>query len=510
MNAFRTTIPVALLLAVASTRAVAQEACKIDEGKPGEVKDARNAIVTREFAGTPDDKKKNFLRAVSLLTRPAEKFKGNMIGRNFFLGRALVNIAMLPDMPPTTRRGDIGYTDSPDGTIDLLVAADSLFDAVEAEQPACRTETTEEQRRKPYADLVNQAVNHYNNREVDSAEAKVNRALMIYPDYRLSYIAYNVLGNVQQTRDDNPGAIKSFRRMADLMKGDTSQIEERANTTILVAQLMTNQGEALEGEAKKAAMQEVVAYLQEFLKEYPNDLRAPSAIARAQILSGDEAAARKLFDEMLANPDKYTDLNLLEAGVGAARAGQNAPAIALFEAGLKKNPYSRDGLFNVAAVYDDMGEFEKLPAILDRLIAVDPENPANYQLWARYWQAKAKALKAPAEGKPEADPAVQAYAAANKSLLEAFTRMQDAPVKVVFTLFSHDGGRHVLAGTLDNLTDQPKSYTLKFEFLDTGGSVLDTREVPVEAVAAKGSKGFRVELLEKVGVVAFRYAPLPK
>jgi hypothetical protein len=76
-------------------------------------------------------------------------------------------------------------------------------------------------------------------------------------------------------------------------------------------------------------------------------------------------------------------------------------AAQLFEAGLKKNPYSRDGLFNLATVYTDtvLGKIEQIPAVLKRLNAVDPENPDNAQLGALYWQARARVLRAPAEGK---------------------------------------------------------------------------------------------------------------
>jgi hypothetical protein len=67
----------------------------------------------------------------------------------------------------------------------------------------------------------------------------------------------------------------------------------------------------------------------------------------------------------------------------------------------------------------------------------------------------------------------------------------------------------VLAGSIDNRSDEEKSYTLKFEFMDAAGTVLDTRELSVEGVKGKGSKSFRVELTDKPGVAAFRYAPFP-
>jgi hypothetical protein len=256
-------------------------------------------------------------------------------------------------------------------------------------------------------------------------------------------------------------------------------------------------------------MNEVVAYLQEYLKEFPGDMKAQSAIATAQLKSGDIDAARRLFDEMLANPDKYTDLNLLEAGVGAARAQQNGMAAQLFEAGLKKNPYSRDGLFNLATVYTDstLNKIDAMPDILKRLQDVDPENPDNAQLAALYWQARARATRAAAEGKDLPDPAAVAFKVANDSLLHYYEKMQNAKAKVSFSLFSHDEGRHVLAGSVENRTDEEKNYTLKFEFLDVAGKVIETRDVSVEGVRGKGSKSFRVELTDKPGVAAFRYAP---
>lgn len=511
MSAIRTASFALTLLAAASMPAMAQgDACRIEYGKPGQVKDALKAVETSEVIGKPEDKRKAFVRAVTLLTKEPEKVRVNQVAANMVLGRALIDLAMLPDMPRTVRRGDIGFTIEPDATIDMLASADSLLKSVEAQMPACR-EDTEGWRRGPYSTLVNDAVNAYNAQQIDSADVLVRRSLMIYDNYPVAYFGYNILGNIQQSRDDMPGAIASFRKVAELMKGDTAVVADRKTTVILVAQLMIDEAEKIEGEAKTAAMNEVVTYLQEYLTEFPGDMKAQSAIATAQLKSGDVAAARRLFDEMLSNPDKYTDLNLLEAGVGAARASQNAMAAQLFEAGLKKNPYSRDGLFNLATVYTDsaLNKLEMMPDILKRLNSLDPENPDNSQLAALYWQSKARSLRAPAEGKDLPDPAAVAFKEANDSLLFYYEKYQNAKVKVTFNLFSHDEGRHVLAGAVENRGDEEKSYTLKFEFLDAAGTVVELREVSVEGVRGKGSKSFRVELTDKPGVAAFRYAPFP-
>ena len=241
MSAIRSASLALSLLAAAALPAMAQgDACRIDYGKPGQVKDANKAVETSEVIGKPEDKRKAFVRAVTLLTKEPEKVRSNQVAANLVLGRALIDLAMLPDMPRTVRRGDVGFTQDPDATIDLLASADSLLDGVEAQMPACKEET-EAWRRVPYSALVNDAVNAYNAQQIDSAEVLVRRSLMIYDDYPVAYFGYNILGNIQQSKNDTPGAIVSFRKVADLMKGDTSIVEERKTTVLLVAQLMIDQ-----------------------------------------------------------------------------------------------------------------------------------------------------------------------------------------------------------------------------------------------------------------------------
>jgi hypothetical protein len=144
---------------------------------------------------------------------------------------------------------------------------------------------------------------------------------------------------------------------------------------------------------------------------------------------------------------------------------------------------------------------------LRRLVKLDPENPEVYQVFALNYQGLAKIAKEAATKKPDTSPEAKAYAAVNDSLLLYFKRYQDAPVKVTFNLWSHDGDKHVLAGTVENLTDAEKSYTLKFDFLSATGDVVTSKEASVVSVASKRTKSFRLEV-DGTAVIAFRYAPL--
>jgi tetratricopeptide (TPR) repeat protein len=191
-------------------------------------------------------------------------------------------------------------------------------------------------------------------------------------------------------------------------------------------------------------------------------------------------------------------MQLFEAGVNAARAERSKEAAALFEAGLKKNPFYRDGLFNLAVTYLSSNQLDKLPPILDRLVSVDPNNPENYRVFVNYYQDKVKMEKNTVAKKALSD-----------SVLKYYKLFSEPAAKVTFNLFSHDGAKHTLAGAIENLSPAAKTYTLKVDFLDNTGNSLASQEATVGAVDPKASKPFRITV-EKEGVVAFKYAPIDK
>jgi tetratricopeptide (TPR) repeat protein len=431
------------------------------------------------------------------------------------LGNIYAEFAAMPNNLAPVSRASIGLVADPGGMIDLVVAADSMYDVVEAAQAACRDDT-EAGRRKIYAGLVNEAVNQYNQQQVDSALALAMRGLGVYDGYKLAYIAHNIRGNALQSKDSLDAAIAAFIRMSQLMKGDkkgdsvivdTSLVDERKNTMIGVARLMMRQSEALEGDAKGAKLRVARTYLDEYMNEFPGDEGGKGAIDQAKISAGG-ASADSVFVEMAASPEKYSADRFFEVGVVAARTSRPKEAIALFDAGLKKNPWSRDALFNLSITMQQEQRFTEAETHLRRLVTIDPENPEVYQVFALNFRGLAEIAKKAAEKKPATSPEAKAYAAVNDSLLVYYERFSKAPAKVTFNLWNHDGGKNVLAGTVENLTDAEKSYSLKFEFLDEKGTVISSKTADVTGVASKSTKGFRVEA-EGENVVGFRYLPFP-
>lgn len=482
----------AALPAYAMAQAAAAK-CEIDEGKPKQVKDANTALVTAGLVSKPDEKKKQITKAVSLLTTP--QANANPAGRAWLLGRALVTISSLPDQPVVAPKASLGYAGAnPTETIDIVLAADSAFDVVEQQFPQCESET-EQYRRVPYVGLVNQAVNLYNAKSVDSAVVIANRALVIYPK---SPVAYNIIGNAAQGKEDIPGAVDAFKKMLVAIGTDTAYADDKKQVMMSIGQLLSAAAEGAEG-AKKAdlAKQAADAY-QAYLKEYPNDAGAQSGLARAQLMAGDSASANKIYADMLSNPAQFSDMQLFEAGVNAARSEKHKEAAQLFEAGLEKNPYYRDGLFNVAVTYLQANQLDKLPPIMDRLVQVDPNNPENYRVFVNFYQEKVKTEKN-----------TNAKRALSDSVLKYYKLFSEPAAKVTFNLFSHDGAKHTLAGNIENLGAAAKTYTLKVDFLDKTGNSIATQEATVGAVDPKQSKPFRMTV-EKEGVVAFKYAPVDK
>jgi tetratricopeptide (TPR) repeat protein len=180
-----------------------------------------------------------------------------------------------------------------------------------------------------------------------------------------------------------------------------------------------------------------------------------------------------------------------------ATAGRAADAAKLFEAALAANPYQRDALQNLAASYYGMQQFQSMFPIVQRLVAIDPDNPDAWLLFAYGYQGLAKATKDPKLKKQYTD-----------SLIKYNTKSTELPLKVSFTHFLRDADKVTLNGTIENRSSSPKTYELKVDFLDKGGQVLTTQTTSVGPVAPKEATKFSVNAA-KPGIVGFRYTTTP-
>ena len=497
MNAWRNAAARALvLLATAAFAAQAQESgCEIDLDSPNEVKNAYRTLTLLQIA-RPEDAKRQLQTAMKGLTDRPERIK-NQVGRNMVVGQSLVMWVEKGGAPLVANRGELGYASSPEGQVDVYAAADSAFDAVEQALPACKAET-ENFRRRAWGSLVNQAGELINREQLDSAEALITKAHTIYDQ---SPYGFYYLAGVHQRRENHAATIEALRKALQLATPqlaaeDTNVREVREYATYSIGATLVRQAEAAEGAQKQTLMNEAATSFREYLKEFPqgpNASRAQQGLIAALEGSGDSTAVASMRKDMISNAASYSDLQLLDAGTEAFNAKRYDEAALLLEKSLEKNQYYVQTLYTLATTYGIQSKFDKMLPIARRLVEVAPNSGENLDLLALAFSGVSQASKEARQKRTFADSA-NLYA----------DRAQQLTVKVAFNRFIHDGAKHTLGGTVENLGAAAKTVPVKVEFLDPTGRVVATQETQVQ-VPPKGKAEFSVEV-QQDGVAAFRYA----
>jgi predicted Zn-dependent protease len=450
--------------------------------------------------------------------------KGDEAGRAYVLGGALALWMNQPGVGLTPKRSAIGFTSNPEATIDLPNAIDSLFKIVEATKPGCAYYTAFWRGgQQAYLDLVNGAINALNADKLDSAQYYATQANKLYS---ASPYGTMVLGNIASKKNNNEEAVKYWEEAAAAAANDTSYRDVERQVLGNVANVYLNQArdEKTPKDARVTAAKKAAETYNKLLA-IPGTKGSAQANARqnlqqALLITGDTTAATKSYAELLANPSAYDYQDLLNAAVTAARANKSADAAKLFEGVLQVNPYNRDALFNLAVTYLTLGQNEKVPPIVTRLVAVDPGNPENYLLAARAYVDIAKTRKG------------TAVAAANDTTMTWFNKGSQIPVEVTFTEMTPGEKSLEIAGHVLDRRDKaaaaaagsttttrsgakkaaasakpalaPKAVTLKFEALDKAGAVLGSQSVTTDALQPGKSASFKVSI-PAANAVAYRY-----
>ena len=494
MNGFR---GMSLVLALSGTVAGSAEAqkasCKVNEGGPFQLTSARVYLnKATDRGGKADERPKHLRNSIQVLTENAEKI-GNPVGRHMLLGKTLYYWTREPKMSMTPTRGSLGYTTNPNAPQDILAAIDSSFDYVEAEAPGC-ADSLRVFRRQLGVGLYNAGIKAFQENQLDSASRLVERSLVILPN---SVPAYNVLLNIATRKNDTTAVGVQTRRIMELSAGDTSAAVKKVRQQAMYNFAIYLIGQAESGSSdKQAKYAEARQLLQGYLTEVPGDPNAQQALARIASASGDTTAVTAIYGDMMANPGRFTDIQLFEAASGLAMAKKYEDAAKLYEAGLQSNPYYRDALFNLATVYYERKDYKSMVPIANRLVQVDPSNPDNWRQLAAAYQGLMRDTKDAKLKKAHQD-----------TLIRYLQKSDSMPVKVSFSEFRHAGSKHTLAGMIENRGKKPGNYTLKVEFVDKQGNVVATEQAVVGPVAPNQTVPFSVQT-DRAGIVAFRYAPI--
>lgn len=518
-RSFRHAVPMLGVLAPAlvaiSAPAAAQQAkpaaaptCDVDQNKPASLAQAVFTVTRVQSTTDTAAKHKALREVIGKVSGDAKAAKDNPIGTAFTLAQAYSILAQDVGLANGATRAGLGLSGSE--PVDLLKLVDEQVKIVEAAKPAC-AENVAQLRQFAWLNTMNAALNALNAQKMDSAAFYAQRSLIAYDK---SPLAYYVLSTAAQSKGDLKTAAGYWPQILKATEGDTSQTakELRTSTMYNMAATASQEAETLQGDAQKTRAREAAQAVKTFLDAYPQYPDAPrlqATLARMLTLSGDTQAVSSVYQSMLADPSKHSDLALTQAGVIASQAGKHEDAAKLFAAALDQSRYQRDALNNLAATYMQLKQYEPMLPIAQRLLEVDPANPDNYLFVALAYQGLSSASKNP-----------KVKAALTDSLLKYNKMGNDMPVKVSFTEFTRGDTKSTLVMTVEGVAQTasgaktaagakaaaaaPKSYTLHFEFLDKAGTVLDTQDVTVGTLGAGQKKPSKVEIA-KPGVAAFRY-----
>jgi tetratricopeptide (TPR) repeat protein len=527
--------PALMLVALSATASAQQKACEIDEGTPNQVARAVLDLQLAQSASKPEDAAGKLKDAVKLLNEG--DLKKNPSGRSFVLGKTLVMWLSQPGMTSgLTTRGAVGLATEPTAPFDIIAGIDSAFTVVETANPDCASQTAAWRQQKGWVDLVNQSFELANSDKLDSAVTLAKRSLQLSKNAPYGYM---VLAQSAAKHNQSKEAIDFYKQAMAAAK-DTSQADARRQIQLTLGNYAAELADAAPAAEKTALLNEAKAAFDALAKD-PGTKFADAARngqARLAAARGDTAAIKGSYADQLANPSAFSYNSLMNAAVTAARTDQNKDAIKLFEAARGMNPYHRDVLYNLARLYLLDSSYAKGIPVARQLIAVDPSNPDDYQLLAiayasmqkgytakaKDYEAKARALgqranasksaavqKAALDSAVKLNPLIKAYQDSTKvavdSALKYQTAMTSLPAKVTFTEFTPSDAKTTLGGTVVNQTDAAKSFHLKIEFIDKGGTVVTTQDVSVGPVQPHQSATFTATATG-AGIVAFKYGPI--
>jgi tetratricopeptide (TPR) repeat protein len=468
----------------------APAACQIDNDNGAESMSGRLFLSRVTDPKTPAaDKAKELRQAVGTLGGKYDRNKE--AGRDYLLGEALVLFTAEPGTALVGPRSSFGFKDDPSTSVDVLAAADTLLTLVEASHPECAAQFSAV-RQQAYVPLVNASIGALNAGATDSAGATALRALMIY---KKSPYVYNVLAGVAVKKTDYTTAQQQYRQVIAVAGTDTLYKKLKTGAMYNLAVVSTSLAEASAGADKKAKADTAIQMWRDYVAVNPADPNGQAGLTNALQASGDSAAAGQLYTDMETNPQKYTDIQLFQSAVAAAKGNRQSDALKLFEAGLVKNPFYNQALVYVANEYFNAGELDKLFPAVRRLVDVDPADSDNYRLLAGAYQIRAKA-EAGAAQKADRD-----------SLVAALTKWKHPTSQVSVSRVVHDGDKMQISGKIANLSAAAKTYNLKFQFIDVTGKTVGSQDVPPLTVEPHGSQPFDVSATAP-GVIAYKYLPV--
>ncbi len=425
--------------------------------------------------------------------------------------------------------------------VEDFAGADSAFSKALALAPGCK-EDIGLYRRQAWVPVFNGGVQAWQAGNTDSAIASFRRANLIYQGEPMGFIylanlfigraepdsaarkadaaRYRTDSLVYATRMDS--AAKYFR-LAVPAASDPKYAKDRRDAFFNVARVY---------HAAKRHDEATAAY-KEYLGAYPNDVQAMASLAGMYLNDGKRDSAMALYSSILTHADSAGADELFGAAQSVLGAVPSTPdtaamdtdcskaqkkrtpaltarqiaarcqpaatdtmrkfhaladpqyrlVVKTYEAGLSKNPYNRDALYNLAGISYLIGDTSKVLPLAQRLYAVDPMNRLTLAKLAGGWQLLGK----------------------KDSVLYYLTLADSLPVEIAVGNFSTSETGAQLDGLFTNFRSKPSPpLKITFEFLDATGAVVASQPQDVPALDPGANQSFKLTAAQP-GITAWRY-----
>jgi tetratricopeptide (TPR) repeat protein len=247
---------------------------------------------------------------------------------------------------------------------------------------------------------------------------------------------------------------------------------------------------------------------------------ARAGLCRVAIAAGDTAGLRQTYRGPIDSPATHSYLDLMNAGVCLARADMVDEASVVFKGAYDKNPWHRDALSNLSIMLIQSGKHAEALPYTGRLVSVEPNNEENLQLAAMAYAGKAKVAsdaraamtrgtKAGAANRPSqrvVDSLFNVQKAYNDSAVAVMMRKDSLDYVVNLTEFNLGEQKVVISGIVRNQSAKTKPITMKVDFLDTQGNVLQTQQEDLGSIPAGETARFSMTATPATNISAFRYS----
>ena len=361
------------------------------------------------------------------------------------------------------------------------VGADSAFRRVEEQVPDC-AEDIGFYRETLWVQTVNAGIDSLRAGSYEGAREAFRKANAIQTE---ANVAYFYLASVFADEGETDSALYYFKRVTAIGTADTAHLDNYQTAVENVATLhhMLEEWDSAAVWYKRAR------------ELNPSNADALFGLAEAYAGMGEQDRVVMIYDSVLANPAGMKDVDLFNAGVKLFNADEFDRAVQAFEAGLEKNGFHRDALYNLAntylAIVNDANQpqsqrdeaLTKMAEVTHRLVAVDPRNRSSFRLLA----------------------AAHSLQNMDDTTVVILREVDALTFEVVVDISRPITGGYSVHGRVVNLEDTEMAFpTITFEFLDGAGKFVSSHDIPGETLTPKGSKRFSLTGASEA-IVAWRY-----